>query len=163
MTTTPPDRAVPRRRPVAATSPVLAAACAELKEQAQRAHLAHQAWEQLTPDEQHARLEARRTANLERWRPALEAHTRLLDRARGVERELLEMHGPVDSGWGVLQCQGCEYTGYDAEPPEWWCATYRVVAHVSGASFKMIKGVEHLFVPDHPMGLPPVPPTVTDP
>jgi hypothetical protein len=49
---------------------------------------------------------------------------------------LLYMHGPSASPTGILQCDGCEFTGYDGEPPYWPCATCKVVAgFVAGRGF----------------------------
>lgn len=53
-------------------------------------------------------------------RPALAAITDPLARA------VLDLHhaDTVEHP----QCQGCEFDGYDAEPPAWPCATVRIVA-----------------------------------
>lgn len=62
-------------------------------------------------------------------------HARLLEAAADspVLTELLTLHAPRWPGYGTRHdCTGDEYSGYDAEPPDWPCETVAVVAHHLG-------------------------------
>lgn len=66
--------------------------------------------------------------------PKPTAYLRLLEAADGIIRELVELHGPKPSfvhhdgtvGW--WECGGCEYSGAEADPPNWPCDTTGVIA-----------------------------------
>lgn len=47
--------------------------------------------------------------------------------------ELVELHSPRWNGYGTgYRCTGDEYSGYDAEPPDWPCETVGVIARHRG-------------------------------
>lgn len=41
-------------------------------------------------------------------------------------RAILELHRP-SSGQYFIHCQGCDYSGYDSEPPEYPCRTVELI------------------------------------
>jgi hypothetical protein len=62
----------------------------------------------------------------------LAEHQRRMETATGLRRAVLELHGPAESSSPWLECGGCDYAGYEAEPPIWPCRTYRLVAEWEG-------------------------------
>lgn len=59
-------------------------------------------------------------------------HARLVEATDGALRAVVELHGPrLDLGiW--WQCRGCEFGGYDGEPPVWPCGTVTLIAEQLG-------------------------------
>lgn len=58
----------------------------------------------------------------------LAEHARLLASAEPILRGVLEMHGPhVNQSYTAYpaECWGCDIGGYEGEPPDFPCATYR--------------------------------------
>lgn len=47
-----------------------------------------------------------------------------------VARVVLDLHSADDRG----ECVGCEYSGYEAEPPGWPCTTVTTVAEAVGVA-----------------------------
>ena len=43
-------------------------------------------------------------------------------------RALLDLHSIRSHGWDGAYCDGCEFSGMEAEPGEWPCSTVRLVA-----------------------------------
>jgi len=73
--------------------------------------------------------------------PKPEAYQRLLAAATDpLVRELVELHGPVpqwvqpDGTVTSWVCRGCEFSGYEADPPNWPCETSAVIAQRLGVS-----------------------------
>lgn len=85
-------------------------------------------------EEQRAeRLAAYRRSRAEAWAlyhaaiPALDAIT------DPIARAVLDLHAPrarhQREGWVFApECEGCEFGGYEAEPPEWPCGTTEIIA-----------------------------------
>lgn len=44
----------------------------------------------------------------------------------GLARDVLALHKPSPDEWP--SCTGCDYAGYEGEPPEWPCRTVEVIA-----------------------------------
>lgn len=86
-------------------------------------------------DEERAEAQRRREEREAEQRRQVEQHAQLLTSTTGVQRAVLELHGPVDeSGYGWPVCQGCDASGYEWEPPEWPCRTYVLARDVQDAS-----------------------------
>lgn len=93
----------------------------------------------LPPD---TRTEEQRAADLERHRQrCAEAQTRILAEhaqtlaaAHGLRRAVLELHAPTIRGeWSdKADCSGCEYGGWESEPPEFPCTTYELARDFAG-------------------------------
>lgn len=133
---------------VAGPSP-LAAVIAEQKADAAAAHLAHQRREAL-PEEERQRIRAECDAAAAAVRElALAVHDALIARARGFEIDMLAMHGPVDHG-GDLVCGGCEFHGYDAEPPEHPCRTYTAAALQQGVDLADLNATASVVITGDP-------------
>lgn len=70
-------------------------------------------------------------------KPKPPAYDRLLGATDGLVRQIVELHGPKphERGDGAVawwQCTGCDYSGYEAEPPHWPCETTGLIAaHVA--------------------------------
>jgi hypothetical protein len=66
----------------------------------------------------------------------------LLAATDGVVREIVELHGPkpyhvrTDGSVAWWECRGCEFSGYDGEPPVWPCETTELIADRSGVDLK---------------------------
>lgn len=90
------------------------------------------AWRPLTPEEL-AQRKAGRAATLTAMR---EAHAALLADAAGdtLAAEILTLHAPKSAGY-LIECEGCDFGGYEGEAPEWPCRTYTVVAGRFGRRF----------------------------
>lgn len=59
----------------------------------------------------------------------LAAMTRALDeRGDRVTRLVLDLHSRTARD----ECSGCDYSGYESEPPEWPCRTIEALAHAHG-------------------------------
>lgn len=60
---------------------------------------------------------------------AVNRHAAALNRANGVARAVLELHAPTFDGNPdpSPMCNGCDFTGYEADPPFWPCRTYELV------------------------------------
>lgn len=43
-------------------------------------------------------------------------------------KSLVALHGPV-AEYGHDICEGCDYSGYEGEPPEWPCRTIETIAN----------------------------------
>lgn len=65
-----------------------------------------------------ARIDAARAAK----------HAQLLGDPHQTIRHVVELHAPVQASASWLECHGCDVAGYDAEPPWWPCATWRLLA-----------------------------------
>lgn len=85
-----------------------------------------------TPEQRRADL----LAEVERKAQVLdEAHARhaaVLERARlhsSITAAVLDLHGPElpDSAFRPI-CEGCDWGPGDAEPPEWPCTTWTLIA-----------------------------------
>jgi hypothetical protein len=60
-------------------------------------------------------------------------HALLLASATGLHRAVLEMHGPVlEPAYHWPVCNGCDFDGYEGEPPEWPCSTYILARDTQG-------------------------------
>jgi hypothetical protein len=71
----------------------------------------------------------------DRQQYAKDRHEQLMQRAEGVGAEVLTQHAPVIIGfppWPV--CKGCDM-GCECEPPDWPCATYKLVGKYYGTTF----------------------------
>ena len=73
----------------------------------------------------HAEYARRRQAASEAL-PAFLAALRAVDDP--VARAVIDLHGRTSVG----ECTGCEFSGYEAEPPGWPCSTIGVVAQAVG-------------------------------
>ena len=78
-------------------------------------------------DEERARLRAwaaRRAA----------ARQNMLDRLRAIRDDatvaIVALHKPTRAVSDYPECDGCDYGGYDGEPPEWPCRTVLALAKV---------------------------------
>lgn len=49
----------------------------------------------------------------------------------GLAEDMLTLHAPNRNG----RCDGCNFDGYEAEPPEWPCTTYQHTAVRYGRRF----------------------------
>ena len=63
---------------------------------------------------------------------AAQSHAALLARLDGSAKAVAELHAPkvvgaslVSAGWSV--CGGCDYGGWDGEPPLWPCRTVKIL------------------------------------
>lgn len=73
-------------------------------------------------DEELAAIRERRARNIE----ATATATTTLAAMAGLARAVLDLHRPTP---GVYpECQGCDYAGYEAEPPRYPCRTVQLVA-----------------------------------
>lgn len=54
--------------------------------------------------------------------------TAALREAGDLERRLMELHSANDRG----ECQGCDFSGGEGEPPEWPCRTVALLAEHHG-------------------------------
>lgn len=75
-------------------------------------------------ERQHAKYAAQKAAATEAWPVFVAALAVVTD---PVARVVLNIHGNRDG-----YCQGCEFNGYEAEPPAWPCATTTSVAAAVG-------------------------------
>lgn len=83
----------------------------------------------MSPEELAARKKARDDAQA-----AIEREHRLLleDVPRGgLAEDMLTLHAPNERGC----CDGCNFDGYEAEPPAWPCTTYQHTAVRYGRRF----------------------------
>lgn len=55
-----------------------------------------------------------------------------LREAGGLATAILGLHAPDTEGQWASPCPGCDYSGYEGEPPEWPCRTVRLVAEHHG-------------------------------
>lgn len=88
-----------------------------------------QAAQQRTPAEWAAIETERKAENAERLAAAQAQHAAARAKVDGTLAKVLDMHGPQLPDcmlWPV--CCGCEFDGYDAEPPEWPCTTWVAIA-----------------------------------
>jgi hypothetical protein len=94
--------------------------------------LADAAWRPRTREEQ-ATHERQRQAALDAM---TQAHAQLLaDRfTDDLAIAVLTLHAPQVHGY-LVTCDGCDFAGYEGEPPEWPCRTYRLAAEHSGRQF----------------------------
>lgn len=88
-------------------------------------------WSDLPAEERRRITEERRAQEAKVRRAQDRVHNQLTERGRTLEVELLNLHGPVEQ-FGRDICEGCEWTGYDAEPPDFPCSTYEIVARHAG-------------------------------
>ena len=59
----------------------------------------------------------------------LEFHSRLLASKNPAIQAIARLHGPaVKPYYRDPVCDGCDIEGYDAEPPEWPCRTWKLAA-----------------------------------
>lgn len=83
-----------------------------------------------TPEEQaaaRAEYVARQAARLAEAQARHAAVRRRAQLHSAVTVAVLDLHGPADGSlWP--ECHGCEFGGYDAEPPEWPCQTWTLIA-----------------------------------
>lgn len=64
----------------------------------------------------------------ERHRLAAEA----LRSAGELERRLMDLHSANERG----ECEGCDYSGIEGEPPDWPCRTFALLAEHHGLQIK---------------------------
>lgn len=84
----------------------------------------------LTPEERQRRAE-REAAEHVLLQQRMVRHRELLAEG-GTLGRLAELHGPRWSALRTLECRGCEYSGYEGEPPSWPCTTWAVLAGEEG-------------------------------
>lgn len=67
---------------------------------------------------------------------AQHAHTALVADAASDQLavDILTLHHP-HAGYLQEECAGCDYEGYEGEPPEWPCRTYQLIAERYGRRF----------------------------
>lgn len=71
-----------------------------------------------------AEADARRAAELS---AAQDRHAAVHAQLDGKLGKVADLHGPrMPSLWVV--CEGCEFDGYESEPPAWPCATWTTIA-----------------------------------
>ena len=56
------------------------------------------------------------------------SHAGRVEGADGPMRDLLVLHAPIGTGRYDTRCGGCDIAGTEAEPPDWPCRTYDVLA-----------------------------------
>ncbi|HEX3782728.1 MAG TPA: hypothetical protein VHX38_23935 [Pseudonocardiaceae bacterium] len=85
----------------------------------------------MSPEERAAAEQASRAA----LDAITKAHAELLaDTADALAVAVLTLHAPQTHG-NLVTCAGCDYAGYEGEPPEWPCRTYRLAAERNGRQF----------------------------
>jgi hypothetical protein len=71
----------------------------------------------------HAEFHAEQRAEWAAYDVSQAAYRSLTYRLEPVLRDVLELHEADGE-----QCAGCDWSGYDGEPPEWPCRTVRLIA-----------------------------------
>ena len=66
----------------------------------------------------------REKLNRARMEPAMAEHAANVSATSPLGAAVLNLHKPVGP-WP--HCEGCDFEGYEAEYPEWPCATYTLV------------------------------------
>lgn len=63
---------------------------------------------------------------------AAQSYAALLARLNGTARAVAELHAPkvfdasmISEGW--TGCRGCDYSGWEGEPPPWPCRTIKLL------------------------------------
>jgi hypothetical protein len=79
--------------------------------------------------------------------PKPAAYDRLLAATDGLVREIVELHGPKpykrgDGSAAWWQCEGCEFSGMEADPPQWPCETTGLIASRVGVDLKEANHVD---------------------
>jgi len=75
--------------------------------------------------EELAAYRAKRAAAQPRLRAALAA----LDALDGLARDVLDLHAFDRSNrYGWHACEGCDFSGYEGDPPDWPCRTVELIA-----------------------------------
>jgi hypothetical protein len=77
-----------------------------------------------TADEQRQYV-SRREARQREVAAQLAQHEALVQQATGLRKAVLELHG-LREDYGSLECEGCDFAGYEGEPAEWPCRTYEL-------------------------------------
>jgi hypothetical protein len=80
--------------------------------------------------EQTARWVEHRMREIARLDGLKATHATVLAATTGVLAKIAALHAPNDNG----QCTGCEYSGMEAEPPDWPCDTAALIAKDAGIS-----------------------------
>jgi hypothetical protein len=81
-----------------------------------------------------AEYRAKAEARAAERRAEVASHEAMVAAASGLLLQVLTLHAPVQDTRGLLSCHGCDYGGYDAEPPEWPCRTYVLARDAEEAS-----------------------------
>jgi hypothetical protein len=88
-----------------------------------------------TPEEaaqRAAEVERHRAESAARW-PAWEtALAALAALDNPIVRAVLDHHRPSDDKWLPTCDGGCDYAGFEGEPPEWPCSTVELIAETAG-------------------------------
>ena len=80
-------------------------------------------------DEQLRRFREKQAAERKKWTGETIPALRMTDQ---LTRRILDLHAPdLEAGW-TPQCPGCDFGGYDGEPPEWPCRTIVALAEHHG-------------------------------
>lgn len=66
--------------------------------------------------------------------PTPAGHLALLAATDGPLRAVVELHAPQWGSWWT--CAGCDFDGYDGEPPAWPCRTAEAVAEALGVELR---------------------------
>lgn len=86
-------------------------------------------WEALTPEQRAREMEQRAQAEAARAAEMDALHDDVRRKAHYLLRPILDLHRPV-TRHGSVECGGCEFGGYEAEPPPWPCATYQLAGGI---------------------------------
>jgi hypothetical protein len=79
-------------------------------------------------DADRAAFEAKRAAAQPRLREALAA----LDALDGLARDVLDLHTFDRTQPYSQTCEGCDFAGYEGDPPDWPCRTVDLIAKRHG-------------------------------
>ena len=85
-----------------------------------------------TPAERAAAKAEREAEDARKLADAQARHAAARAKVDGKLAEVLDAHGPMSPGYALWPvCLGCDIDGYDAEPPEWPCSTWALIADES--------------------------------
>jgi len=79
-------------------------------------------------DEEMAEIRAKRAEAQPRLRAALDQ----LDALGGIERAVLDLHNFDRNARYSTTCDGCDFAGYEGDPPDWPCRTVDLIAEANG-------------------------------
>ena len=79
-------------------------------------------------DEEMAAFRAKRAEAQPRLRAALNQ----LDALDGLARAVLDLHNFDRKARYSTTCEGCDFAGYEGDPPDWPCRTVDLIAEANG-------------------------------
>ena len=82
--------------------------------------------------EERAAVMAQWQAKRDAAQPGIGAALAALDALNGVEREMLDLHSFDRTKRYAQECEGCDFSGFEGEPPAWPCRTVDLIARSHG-------------------------------